>query len=352
MVPAAHTDSESGMPSLGLNLDLINLEELFKGTQQLHSLSPQNDIYDLPWSFPVPSLLPPATLPSTRTISPKALHQPSFFDFIDGGFSTPSSPELLATAQLSTARVLPASPITDSDSSSDNSESPVPSSTATTLLTLPSDPEISDLDAYGISDDEKDEDYLPSSSRSTPRRRQSQPAPASRRKAKSTTPPPRSPRKAPYSTPRRARTAPPSRVHQVSGELAELMRSALSRTDVANSLNYTCPDALCGFKMKTKPRMPDFRRHLRAHLREADSTVCRGHVCKGILLEEFEALPEWKQESIRSNDRGGTPYLLSGETRIGGCRQSFSRGDALTRHVKSRTNACVGFVSHQLEGCH
>ncbi|KAJ2913927.1 hypothetical protein MD484_g6481, partial [Candolleomyces efflorescens] len=278
----------------------------------------------------------------------------SFFDFVDDDFSTPSTPELFTSVPSTSARLLPASPITDPDSSSDNNETSAPSSTATRVLSLPSDPEISDLDAYGISDDEKDEDYLPSSSRSSPRRRrQSQPAPALKRKAKSTTPPPRSPRKTPYSsTPRRPRTAPPSRVNQVSGELAELMRRALSRTDIANTLNYTCPDTTCNFKMKSKPRMPDFRRHLRAHLREADSSVSRGHVCKGILIEEFEALPEWKQEAIRSNDRGNTPYILAGETRIGGCRQSFSRGDALTRHIKSRTNACVGLVSQQLEGCH
>lgn len=242
--------------------------------------------------------------------------------------------------------LLAASPISDL---SDNNTFSVPSTVATAQSTPLPRVDRGD-DAYFPSDNDDDDEYTPGSSRSVPRRRRAtRQSTTGGRKARSATPASKPARKTPYSTGKKARQAPPSRVFQSQGSTAHLMQAALSRNDIAASLKFQCPEEACDYKMGNKPRMPDFRRHLRAHLRDQNRALGAGHVCKGILVAEYHGLSERQQDDIL---RGGNEaYWIGNEQRIGGCQQSFSRGDALTRHIKSAANPCAGWVSGHLEGC-
>ncbi|KAJ3516862.1 hypothetical protein NMY22_g14103 [Coprinellus aureogranulatus] len=127
------------------------------------------------------------------------------------------------------------------------------------------------------------------------------------------------------------------------------MQEALHSNFHAERLNWTCPEVRCEYRMGLKPRMPDFRRHLKAHLREQNQAAGVGHICKGILMTDFNNLSDMQRDAILRADCDR--FVLNGEERIGGCQQTFSRGDALTRHVKSGANPCVGWVSGSLKGC-
>ncbi|KAF8887168.1 hypothetical protein BD779DRAFT_1722687, partial [Infundibulicybe gibba] len=94
--------------------------------------------------------------------------------------------------------------------------------------------------------------------------------------------------------------------------------------------NFICP--ACGWKQSNQ-RMPDFKRHLRTHTRPSDEEKERGWWCKGVLYDHAATynIPQDSQ-----------PYLFLGQLRIGGCVRSFSRRDALKRHLDNENVTCVG----------
>ncbi|TFL01818.1 hypothetical protein BDV98DRAFT_471065, partial [Pterulicium gracile] len=96
-----------------------------------------------------------------------------------------------------------------------------------------------------------------------------------------------------------------------------------------------CP--YCSWIQKNR-RAPDFKRHLKTHTRSAADRERKGYVCKG-----YEVGSE-KGRGLMQGD--GTDVVLvlgeGGEERVGGCGKSFSRGDALKRHLDNPNIPCVG----------
>ena len=97
--------------------------------------------------------------------------------------------------------------------------------------------------------------------------------------------------------------------------------------------NLVCPVKGCRYK---KGRIPDFRRHLKTHLRV-------GIQCNGMPWRDFvrcrHLFPNISEEQ--------QPYTVPGLDGwwIGGCLNTFSRPDALKRHVKKNA-CCVAPTSH------
>ncbi|KAG7088291.1 hypothetical protein E1B28_012302 [Marasmius oreades] len=99
------------------------------------------------------------------------------------------------------------------------------------------------------------------------------------------------------------------------------------------SCDFICPE--CGFEQENK-RMPDYQRHLRTHARPSDEDQSRGWWCKGVPVEERYnyAIPAEAKT-----------YYFQDRQRIGGCRLTFSRRDALKRHLDNPNVSCVGSPS-------
>jgi len=91
---------------------------------------------------------------------------------------------------------------------------------------------------------------------------------------------------------------------------------------------WRCQHWPCDHRQWNK-RGPDFRRHQRTHTRESQPMP---YVCWGVELEHAGAstkpIPE-STDKIR-----GTPVEYKDVMRIGGCFQTFSRLDALKRHLE------------------
>ncbi|KDQ25541.1 hypothetical protein PLEOSDRAFT_1113486 [Pleurotus ostreatus PC15] len=120
----------------------------------------------------------------------------------------------------------------------------------------------------------------------------------------------------------RPRTSPQSRNVQVP---------ALSHPeDAIDDLSFKCSE--CGWVQDNK-RLPDFRRHLLTHTRPDDRDQSRGWWCKGVLAS---SVPGFQGEA----------YEFNGELRFGGCLRTFSRRDALKRHLDNRNVCCLGSI-HQ-----
>ena len=93
-------------------------------------------------------------------------------------------------------------------------------------------------------------------------------------------------------------------------------------------LNLVCPE--CGWKQINK-RLPDFKRHLRTHTRPDEGDQSQGWWCKGVLLKDAHGF---------NIPKGAESFKFLGQERIGGCMRTFSRRDALKRHLDNGT--CVG----------
>ncbi|KAF4604084.1 hypothetical protein EYR40_001267 [Pleurotus pulmonarius] len=131
------------------------------------------------------------------------------------------------------------------------------------------------------------------------------------------TPPPISPLERPT---KRVRPTPISRNVQVS---------SLSEPIDALALSFKCPE--CGWVQRNK-RVPDFRRHVLSHVRPSDGDHSKGWWCKGVLASSIPGFH-------------GEGYQFAGEQRYGGCLKTFSRRDALKRHLDNPNVACLGSVS-------
>ncbi|KAJ3747108.1 hypothetical protein DFH05DRAFT_1391617, partial [Lentinula detonsa] len=108
-----------------------------------------------------------------------------------------------------------------------------------------------------------------------------------------------------------------------------------------------CP--ACGWEQSNK-RMPDYQRHLKTHLRPDKQDKTRGWWCKGVRIEdkdEFNA--RCKENGLKRIEDDAEPYWFYDHMRVGGCCQTFSRRDALKRHVANHNVRCGGVIAEGLK---
>ena len=122
---------------------------------------------------------------------------------------------------------------------------------------------------------------------------------------------------------KRARGPPPSRNKQV------ISAAAIEMAVTSQNPTFVCPE--CGWN-QTNQRLPDFKRHLLTHTRSSENTD-KGWWCKGVLV---------KDAAHYRISKTSEKYLFRNEWRLGGCLRTFSRRDALKRHLDNSNVACVG----------
>ena len=94
---------------------------------------------------------------------------------------------------------------------------------------------------------------------------------------------------------------------------------------------WKCPH--CPFVQRSK-RSPDLKRHIATHTRPADAELW---VCCGVPVCDAaeHGVPA---EYLRT----ATPFEYKGMLMVGGCKKTFSRRDALQRHLKREKGWCYG----------
>ncbi|KAF8635867.1 hypothetical protein AX15_000056 [Amanita polypyramis BW_CC] len=127
----------------------------------------------------------------------------------------------------------------------------------------------------------------------------------------------------------RARNAPVS----TDVVMLELSRIAHTKTSVKKSSRRKLSCQLCGTNF-TRPS--DLQRHVLTHDRSRTNSVA----CIGLSMEE--AL-EYNIDPTQLNTCN-----WEDELRVGGCGESFSRNDALLRHVKLKRSRCLLLRTGQL----
>ncbi|KAL0581166.1 hypothetical protein V5O48_000856 [Marasmius crinis-equi] len=125
---------------------------------------------------------------------------------------------------------------------------------------------------------------------------------------------------------KRARLTPASR--NIQSTSPELMKAVTRRS--AEECDFICPE--CGWQQANK-RMPDYQRHLRTHARPNDQDQTRGWWCKGVRVAE---------QHLYNIPSDAKTYYFQNEQRIGGCLLTFSRRDALKRHLDNSNVCCIG----------
>lgn len=98
------------------------------------------------------------------------------------------------------------------------------------------------------------------------------------------------------------------------------------------SSKWECP--YCNY-VQRKRRGPDIRRHIETHKRDAKSMA---YMCCGVPLAGAEAL------GVPAKVRGEDPVEYAEIMMVGGCRKTFSRKDALGRHLRKYEGVCFGDV--------
>ncbi|THU79255.1 hypothetical protein K435DRAFT_698247, partial [Dendrothele bispora CBS 962.96] len=93
-----------------------------------------------------------------------------------------------------------------------------------------------------------------------------------------------------------------------------------------------CPE--CSW-IQTSRRMPDFQRHVLTHRRPDQRDADSGWWCKGVPVEQRELYGNGIPKDAKA-------YEFRGKWRIGGCLKTFSRRDALGRHLDNVNVRCVG----------
>jgi hypothetical protein len=91
---------------------------------------------------------------------------------------------------------------------------------------------------------------------------------------------------------------------------------------------WRCPHWPCDHRQWNK-RGPDFRRHQRTHTRESEPAP---YVCWGVQLDHAGASA--KPIPGPTDKTRGIAVEYKGVMRIGGCFETFSRLDALKRHLE------------------
>ncbi|KAK7442226.1 hypothetical protein VKT23_016197 [Stygiomarasmius scandens] len=97
------------------------------------------------------------------------------------------------------------------------------------------------------------------------------------------------------------------------------------------SCNFVCTE--CGWVQHSR-RMPDFSRHVITHRRPPAGDTSCGWWCKGVLVEQRHLYPQIPEDA--------PVYEFRGRKRVGGCLKTFSRRDALSRHLDNVNVGCVG----------
>ncbi|KAJ7816134.1 hypothetical protein B0H14DRAFT_1397134 [Mycena olivaceomarginata] len=172
--------------------------------------------------------------------------------------------------------------------------------------------EDSDHDGCESSGEASDDEYVPPTLNSRKRTRRSAASPTASPSSSST---------APNHPNKRARMAPPSR-----NKHAEIQ--SVESPDDDNDL--VCH--VCSWVQKNG-RLPDFKRHLKTHQRAFEKDAQTGWWCKGVLLSEAADYGLYADAPT---------YKFLGEERVGGCMKTFSRADALKRHLDNTNVSCVG----------
>lgn len=126
---------------------------------------------------------------------------------------------------------------------------------------------------------------------------------------------------------KRNRLPPPPR-NRPARNPAALQRAV--RGEGSTELSYVCPE--CDWK-QTNRRKPDFQRHVRTHIRGSNTDHSVGWWCKGVRIEDRVrcGVPDDAEE-----------YNFAGQSRVGGCMKTFSRRDALKRHLDNKNVQCIG----------
>ncbi|KAJ7781776.1 hypothetical protein DFH07DRAFT_386911, partial [Mycena maculata] len=89
---------------------------------------------------------------------------------------------------------------------------------------------------------------------------------------------------------------------------------------------------VCGWVQKNQ-RLPDFKRHVKTHQRAFEEDAQKGWRCKGVLVDEAAEY---------GLDSDAPTYSFLDQMRVGGCMKTFSRRDALKRHLDNVNVSCVG----------
>lgn len=175
-----------------------------------------------------------------------------------------------------------------------------------------------DADSEGAAD-ASDDEYVPSPSLN-PRKRTRSASPAAFRRV-SASPPASVSSERPN---KRARLPPPSRNIQATSTDIQPVEAVDESTD------FVC--RVCGW-VQTNARLPDFKRHLKTHQRTSDEDAQKGWRCKGVLASEAA---DWGLGA------DAPTYTFLDQERVGGCMKTFSRRDALKRHLDNCNVSCVG----------
>ena len=163
-----------------------------------------------------------------------------------------------------------------------------------------------------------DDEYVPSPALAPLKRRRTSSEAARKRPTKLSAPSTSQPRPC-----KRARVPPPSRNKQATSA------AAIEMAVTSKNPTFICPE--CGWN-QTNQRLPDFKRHLLTHTRSTENTD-KGWWCKGVLVKYAE-----HYRISKTAER----YLFRGERRVGGCLRTFSRRDALKRHLDNSNVSCIG----------
>ncbi|KAJ3982897.1 hypothetical protein F5890DRAFT_1526791 [Lentinula detonsa] len=209
--------------------------------------------------------------------------------------------------------------------------------------------ESDDDEAYEDDESEDDDEYSPSPLLAPKSYKRGRAAAAPRRAARqhkrinrpSSVSHPR--REASHPTAKRRRIAPESRNLQSD---APVLLEAIGNTSIEDC-DFVCP--ACGWEQSNK-RMPDYQRHLKTHLRPDKQDKTRGWWCKGVRIEDKDGFnARCKENGLKRIEDDAEPYWFHDHMRVGGCCQTFSRRDALKRHVANHNVRCGGVIAEGLK---
>lgn len=90
--------------------------------------------------------------------------------------------------------------------------------------------------------------------------------------------------------------------------------------------------------------MPDFQRHLKTHLRadKGGEDRTQGWWCKGVRVRDTSMKGKAKAKEEEEDADEADQYWFHDHLRTGGCCQTFSRRDALKRHLTNSNVTCKG----------
>ena len=102
---------------------------------------------------------------------------------------------------------------------------------------------------------------------------------------------------------------------------------------------FQCPVVGCNYVQKNR-RVPDLKRHIVIHDRwlEPDKWICCGVATENAHLYGIVMEKGMNEEELAE----AGAYVFRGKSMVGGCLKTFDRRDALKRHVDNTNISCVG----------